>query len=234
MQGIQIQAHDVGSRLDISLISVSGYIDTTTCQEMAKIIQELMKQNKAQIIVDLGRVTYISSAGWGVFVGEIKNVREKGGDLKFVQMVPEVFEVFEMLEFNKILNFYESVEEAIDEFDLLRGIDITQMDKESLNAAARSLVTLSAGKPTLPIHIQEKRSKLYSDEDEMSYKDYPVMERIKKIVAENPMTGIFDIRRRLRTEKYGNVKIGLFRLHGILRTLNLETREKRFRFYRSR
>lgn len=234
MQGIQIQAHDVGSRLDISLISVSGYIDTTTCQEMAKTIQELMKQNKAQIIVDLGRVTYISSAGWGVFVGEIKNVREKGGDLKFVQMVPEVFEVFEMLEFNKILNFYESVEEAIDEFDLLRGIDITQMDKESLNAAARSPVTLSAEKPTLPIHIQEKRSKLYSDEDEMSYKDYPVVERIKKIVVENPMTGIFDIRRMLRTEKYGNVKIGLLRLHGILRTLNLDTRKKRFRFYRSR
>jgi len=234
MQGIQIQAHDVGSRLDISLISVSGYIDTTTCQEMAKTIQELMKQNKAQIIVDLGRVTYISSAGWGVFVGEIKNVREKGGDLKFVQMVPEVFEVFEMLEFNKILNFYESVEEAIDEFDLLRGIDITQMDKESLNAAARSPVTFSAEKPTLPIHIQEKRSKLYSDEDEMSYKDYPVVERIKKIVVENPMTGIFDIRRMLRTEKYGNVKIGLLRLHGILRTLNLDTRKKRFRFYRSR
>ena len=234
MQGIQIQAHDVGSRLDISLISVSGYIDTTTCQEMGKTIQELMKQNKAQIIVDLGRVTYISSAGWGVFVGEIKNVRERGGDLKFVQMVPEVFEVFEMLEFNKILNFYESVEEAIDEFDLLRGIDITQMNEENLKAAARSPVTFAQEKPALPIHIQEKRSRLYSDEDEMSFKDYPVVERIKKIVVENPMTGIFDIRRRLRTEKYGNVKVGLFRLHGILRTLNLETRKKRFRFYRSR
>jgi anti-sigma B factor antagonist len=234
MQGIQIQAHEVGSRLDISLISVSGYIDTTTCQEMAKTIQDLMKQNKAQIIVDLGRVTYISSAGWGVFVGEIKNVREKGGDLKFVQMVPEVFEVFEMLEFNKILNFYESVEEAIDEFDLLRGIDITQMNEENVKAASRSPVTLASEKPALPIHIQEKRTKLYSDEDEMSYKDYPVVERIKKIVVENPMTGLFDVRRRLRTEKYGGVRIGLFRLYGILRTLNLETRKKRFRFYRSR
>lgn len=234
MQGIQIQAHDVGSRLDISLISVSGYIDTTTCQEMAKIIQELMKQNKAQIIVDLGRVTYISSAGWGVFVGEIKNVREKGGDLKFVQMVPEVFEVFEMLEFNKILNFYESVEEAIDEFDLLRGIDITQVDAESLKAASRAPVQIPSEKPPLPIHIQERRSKLYSDEEEMSYKDFPVVERIKKIVVENPVVGILEIQRKLRTEKFGNVKIGLFRLYGILRTLSLETRNKRFRFFRSR
>jgi anti-sigma B factor antagonist len=234
MQGIQIQAHDVGSRLDISLISVSGYIDTTTCQEMAKIIQELMKQNKVQIIVDLGRVTYISSAGWGVFVGEIKNVREKGGDLKFVQMVPEVFEVFEMLEFNKILNFYESVEEAIDEFDLLRGIDVTQVDKDSLKAGGRAPVQILSERPSLPIHIQEKRSKLYSDEDEMTYKDFPVVERIKKIVVENPMVGILEIRRKLGTEKYGNVRIGLIRLYGILRTLSLETRTKRFRFYRSR
>lgn len=233
MQGIQIAIHDVGAKLDISLVTASGYIDTTTCQEMAKVIQDLMLRKKVQIIVDLGRVTYISSAGWGVFVGEIKNVREQGGDLKFVQMVPEVFEVFEMLEFNKILNCYESVEEAIDEFDLLRGIDITHFD-ESQKSASASPVVFPVEKSPLPLHIQEKRSKLYADEDEVSYKNYPVVERIKKIVLEDPMAGIIEIRRKLRTEKYGNVKIGFFRLYSILRTLTLDTQEKRYRFYRSR
>jgi anti-sigma B factor antagonist len=233
MQGIQITIHDVGAKLDISLVTASGYIDTTTCQEMAKVIQDLMQRKKVQILVDLGRVTYISSAGWGVFVGEIKNVRERGGDLKFVQMVPEVFEVFEMLEFNKILNCYESVEEAIDEFDLLRGIDITHFDESQKSASATPFV-FPVEKPSLPLHIQEKRSKLYADEDEVTYKNYPVVERIKKIVLEDPMSGIIEIRRKLNTDKYGNVKVRFFRLYSILRTLTLDTQEKRYRFYRSR
>lgn len=234
MQGIEIRMYDVGARCDVVLLTVSGYIDTTTCQEMARIIQDLLKQKKVQIVVDLGRVTYISSAGWGVFVGEIKNVREQGGDLKFVQMVPEVAEVFEMLEFNKILNDYETVEEAIDEFDLLRGIDITQAEREAPKPAARPPAAEPSVKPAMPLHVQQRRSKAFSDEEELTYKDYPIVERIKKIVIENPTAGLFGIKRRLRTEKYGHVRLGTLRLFSILRTLSLETREKRYRFYRSR
>lgn len=233
MQGIQIQIYQVGGRLDLSLITVSGYIDTTTCPEMAGVIQDLMRQKKVQIIVDLGRVTYISSAGWGVFVGEIKNIREQGGDLKFVRMVPEVSEVFEMLEFHKILNTYESVEEAVDEFDLLRGIDITETERQNPKSPARPPIPVSIEKPPVPPGLQGKRP-AQDAEDELSYKDFPVVERIKKIVIENPMAGLMEIRRRLGTEKYGYVRIGPLRLFSLLRTLNLETREKRHRFYRSR
>jgi anti-sigma B factor antagonist len=233
MQGIQIQIFQVGARLDLSLITVSGYIDTTTCPEMAGIIQDLMRQKKVQIIVDLGRVTYISSAGWGVFVGEIKNIREQGGDLKFVRMVPEVAEVFEMLEFHKILNTYESVEEAVDEFDLLRGIDITETERQNPKSPTRPPIPISIEKPPVAPGLQGKRTAADA-EDELSYKDFPVVERIKKIVIENPMAGLMEIRRRLGTEKYGYVRIGPLRLFSLLRTLNLETREKRHRFYRSR
>jgi anti-sigma B factor antagonist len=231
MQGIQMSFHYVGARVDIALLTISGYIDTTTCQEMAKTIQELIKQKKVQIIADLGRVTYISSAGWGVFVGEIKNVREQGGDIKIVQMIPEVFDVFEMLEFNKILNYYESVEEAIDEFDIIRGIDITQNPRSSIEMAVPAL---PREKIPVPVHIQERRKILDSTKSEISYKGYPVVERIKRIVIENPTAGLGEIRKKLRTEKYGNVKMGYLKLFALLRTLSLETREKRFRFYRSR
>ena len=230
MQGMQISVHHIGARLDVALLSVSGTIDTTTCQEMAKTIQEMLKQKKVQVVVDLGRVTYISSAGWGVFVGEIKNVREQGGDLKMVQMVPEVFEVFEMLEFNKILNYYESVEEAIDEFDLLRGIDITQVDPAVVPPAA----AFPAEKASLPLHIREKRSGSEGAGAPMSHANLPVVERIKRIVLEDPASGFWEIRRRLRTEKYGNPRIGMLRLYTILKSQNLETKEKRYRFYRSR
>jgi anti-sigma B factor antagonist len=66
--------------------------------------------------VDLSGVTYISSAGWGIFIGEIKEIRNRGGDLKLAGMVGDVFEVFQLLEFQTILEAYPSADQATDAF----------------------------------------------------------------------------------------------------------------------
>jgi anti-sigma B factor antagonist len=234
MQGITISVYNVGAKSDIPLMMVSGYVDTTTCQELAKEIQELIQEKKVQIIVDLGKVSYISSAGWGVFVGVIKAVREKGGDIKIVQMSSELFEVFEMLEFNRILNYYESIEEAIDEFDLIRGIDITKSSVEARQLSLNGGGEIQYIKPPVPISIQEKKFKTLMNEDDLPLKDFPLMEKIKRAVLEVPVSGIRDIQKKLNTEKYGYTRIGWFRLRSVLKTLSLETKEKRYRYYRSR
>lgn len=232
MQGIKVAVKTVGARLDVTLITVLGYVDTTTCHELTKLIQELIDQRNVQIIADLGGVTYISSAGWGVFVGEIKNIRDSGGDLKIVQMTPEVLEVFEMLEFNKILNTYDTIEEAINEFDIIRGIDVSRL-RETKPKAEKSRATPY---PRAAISTDDRKGtpESYTMKPHVSLKDLPLLEKIKRIVVENPFWGTGAIRRRLRSEKYGAVRIGIVKLYSILRQLNLETREKRYRFYRSR
>ncbi|MBP2681035.1 MAG: anti-anti-sigma factor, partial [Candidatus Krumholzibacteriota bacterium] len=55
------------------------------------------------IVVDLSRVSYISSGGWGIVVGEVKRLRERGGDVVLVGMMPEVYDVYELLGFADIL-----------------------------------------------------------------------------------------------------------------------------------
>ncbi len=234
MQGIKISIYYIGAKVDIPLVMVSGYVDTTTCQELAKELQNLVHQKKVQIIVDLSKVSYISSAGWGVFVGEIKNIRQKGGDIKIVQMSSEVFEVFEMLEFNRILNHYESVEEAIDEIDFVRGIDILRSKDESKQLSLQPNRETPFLKPPIPVDIQEKKFKTLMPNDTMSLKEYPLVEKVKKAVIEIPVSGIREIQKKMNTERYGYIRIGWFRLRSILRSLNLETKEKRFRYYRSR
>ena len=237
MQGIKISVNYVGARLDIALITVLGYVDTTTCQELAKIVQDLLMQKRYLIITDLGGVTYISSAGWGVFVGEIKNIRDYGGDLKIVQMNSEVFEVFEMLEFNRVLNYYESVEEAINEFDILRGIDITKVEGGKKQTVRKSTTHLQNPKPAVARQSEQAGSGgggSVPSAQSISLKDYPLMEKVKMIVVENPFWGFWNIRKQLRTEKYGHVRVGLTKMQSILKKLDLETKEKRYRFYRSR
>ncbi|HDS08951.1 MAG TPA: anti-sigma factor antagonist [Firmicutes bacterium] len=100
----------------VAVIKLTGFLDTNTSSEFEHAIKKLLFDGIFRIVVDLEDVDYISSAGWGIFVSEIKNIREKQGDLKLVRMIPDVFEIFRLLEFDDIFEICDSVEEAIEKF----------------------------------------------------------------------------------------------------------------------
>ncbi len=113
MNDINISFSKPKENPEISVVSVKGFIDTTTSGELEESIKRLLDKNRYDIIVDLGGVDYISSAGWGIFISEIKKIRENGGDLKLAAMMGDVYEVFELLEFQTILESYDTLEEAV-------------------------------------------------------------------------------------------------------------------------
>ena len=100
----------------ISELRIDGVIDTTTSEKLESVIDSLMKRMRFYIIVDLAGVDYISSAGWGTFISRIRDVRNHDGDIKLVNMVPNVYEIYELLEFDKVLKAYNSVEKARQDF----------------------------------------------------------------------------------------------------------------------
>ncbi len=101
---------------EVSVISVRGYVDTTTSSELEESLKRLLRKDRFDIVIDLGAVNYISSAGWGIFISEIKEIRENGGDLKLAAMIGDVYEVFELLEFQTILESFDTVEQAVASF----------------------------------------------------------------------------------------------------------------------
>jgi anti-sigma B factor antagonist len=117
MRGIDVTVEEVGSEQQISLVRVAGYVDTTTSHELEKKLNAILERRRFRIIVDLSGVDYVSSAGWGIFIGEIREIREQQGDLKLAGMSPDVYEVFELLEFQNILEAYPDAATAIERFD---------------------------------------------------------------------------------------------------------------------
>lgn len=236
MEGIEISQGKVGARRDIAMLSVKGYVDTMTCSILLNKITENLNNKSFHIVVDLAQVNYVSSAGWGVFVGEIKGIREKGGDLKIVQMTPEVYDVFEMLEFNKILSYYDSIEEAINDFDLSIGLDITKSVKRRYRPDIAQLEIASPS--VMPRNVQKSDAGTHShyvyNKPKIDERILPLTEKIKLVVIEDPRRGAFKIKNALRTKRFGFTKVNAFTIYRILRKLNLENNEKRFRFYRSR
>ncbi|MEJ2627588.1 MAG: STAS domain-containing protein [bacterium] len=206
MEGIQVSVEKVGLEDNVAIISVGGYIDTTTSSELERTLDSLLKEGVFQVVIDLEKVDYISSAGWGIFISEIKGIRERGGDLKLARMIPDVYEVFELLEFHYILKAYDTVDEALESFN------IKQESVRSKGSGAQ----------------KSKNSR-----KEVQNSSLSVEEKIKKIVKENPSYNPQKITKELNTDTYGFESIEKAEIRKILKELNLGTKKQREEFSKS-
>jgi anti-sigma B factor antagonist len=210
MEGIQVSVEKVGPQSDISIIRVGGYIDTTTSSELERALDSLLKAGVFRIIIDLGNVDYISSAGWGIFISEIKGIRERGGDLKLSKMIPDVYEVFELLEFNYILKAFDTIEDAIRSFDKEQGI--IEPEEKIIDEKEQT--------DTEKDHVEVEEEEELDDSITLD-------DKVEKVAVDNPSWGPLRISKELNTEKYGFMKVGTITVWRILRKLNLGTKKKR-------
>jgi anti-sigma B factor antagonist len=236
MEGIQVSTEVAGSRNHISIIKVGGYIDTTTSSELERALDSLLKQGRFFLVVDLGNVDYISSAGWGIFISEIKSIRENNGDLKLVRMVPDVYEIFELLEFHHILDVYDSVDEAINKFEVLESAGkpvAKEMTFESRPAQAPVTPVAESSAPTAESAVDTAVSPAVAVDaspEPVAKSNLPLPEKIKSIVKSHPEYGAFKIKRELNTVEYGFTKVSWFNVRGELGTLGLNNKTKRIQF----
>jgi anti-sigma B factor antagonist len=219
MEGIQVSVEKTGPQSDISIIRVGGYIDTTTSSELERALDSLLKAGVYQVIIDLGNVDYISSAGWGIFISEIKGIRERGGDLKLARMIPDVYEVFELLEFNYILKAFNTIEDAIRNFDKTKGEGVL-IEEESVEEEAQE----DRGEEKEEKKEEESGIEVISDEEPYSLQ---IEEKVKRIALENPSWGASKISKELNSEKYGFERANVFSVWKILRKLGLGSQKDR-------
>ncbi len=92
-------------------------MEFTTADELDNVIAEIVDSRCYNIIIDLQHVEYISSRGWSIFLTKIKEIRENDGDLKLLNMNENVYEVYKVLEFFWFLKVYETMSDAVADFD---------------------------------------------------------------------------------------------------------------------
>jgi len=95
------------------VLECAGELDFSTYNHGDETVKKLVESGAKKIIFDLGAVKYISSSGWTVFLGNLKQARSKSGNIVLAAMQKEVKAAFKLLELDNLLDYYESVEEAI-------------------------------------------------------------------------------------------------------------------------
>jgi len=100
----------------IHVLDLRGYLDAHTAPDLEKAFQTLLEEKKYKIIVNCKDLTYISSAGLGVFMAYIEDVRKNQGDIKLSNMSPKVFNVFDLLGFPLLYDITKDESEAVQKF----------------------------------------------------------------------------------------------------------------------
>ena len=114
MSGFEISKQEDGN---IVVLYLKGFLDAHTAPKLESALQECLGQGKFRIIVNFEELSYISSAGLGVFMGFIEEVRQNNGDIKLSNMSPKIYRVFDLLGFPALYEIFEDEKEARNKFD---------------------------------------------------------------------------------------------------------------------
>lgn len=97
---------------DFAVIKLDGAVDAHTAPQFEEAVQKVIDDGQKNIVVDCEKLTYISSAGLGVFMGFVEEVREESGDIKICGLSEKVKQPFEILGFESLFHFCPDVESA--------------------------------------------------------------------------------------------------------------------------
>lgn len=114
-----MSSFSVGFRTNgsIEILDLKGELDAHTASELEAAFQRCTSDERFNIVVNGEQLQYISSAGLGVFMAYIEDVRDRGGDIKIAALQPKVFNVFDLLGFPILFEIVEDEQEAIAGFD---------------------------------------------------------------------------------------------------------------------
>jgi len=105
------------SNTSIEVLELNGELDAHTASELEAAIKKCRDENKPRIVINGANLRYISSAGLGVFMAYIEELRASGGDIKIAALQPKVFNVFDLLGFPMLFDIVETEKEAIEKFE---------------------------------------------------------------------------------------------------------------------
>ena len=94
---IQIQKNIGGKDTGAVTIQLAGSLDTVTAPELEKQLAPALAGPVKDLVFDLAKLKFISSAGLRVFSSTRKTLKERGGQASFVNLQPQIQEVFEII-----------------------------------------------------------------------------------------------------------------------------------------
>lgn len=101
----------------ITVLTISGRITLgEASHELRTRLKELLTQGKTRVVLDLGNVGYIDSAGLGTLVAGYTSARNAGATMKLSNLTKKIKDQMHITKLVTVFETYDSVDDAVKSF----------------------------------------------------------------------------------------------------------------------
>ncbi len=106
---------EIGARKEanVLVITVGGRMDAVSAPDYEKWVKEWIGSGEMNLLIDLGHLDYISSAGLRAILVTSKDLKSRGGRQCFCSLQPAVREIFELSGFSAVMEIHEHHDAAM-------------------------------------------------------------------------------------------------------------------------
>ena len=101
----------------VAVFYPKGHLDAHHVDGFEKEILKVVESDIVRIVLNCRDLNYISSAGMGIIMGYLDEIREKQGDIKLCCVNERVYEIFDLVGFTDIYDFLDNEESAVKKFE---------------------------------------------------------------------------------------------------------------------
>lgn len=102
---------------DIVVLDISGEIDLYNAPEIKDTINQLIEDQKYNVIINLEKVSYIDSSGIGALISSLSSLKKYQGGLKIINVYVSVRKVFELTKLTSFFEIFDSESDAVSSFN---------------------------------------------------------------------------------------------------------------------
>ena len=99
---------------DIALVSIEGEIERNNFEDLIDAFTVLFLKKARKIIVDMGKVSYIDSAGIAQIISIQAKLKDNSSRMIFINIRDTVKKLFEILRLDEIFEISPTMDEAIE------------------------------------------------------------------------------------------------------------------------
>ena len=107
---LSIQTRDEGIW---TVVTVGGEIDANTAAGLRAHLIEVIDDRRADLVVDLGKVTFLDSTALGILVGANRRARTLGGQIRLVSDREMVLTLFRLTALDLVFTIFPTLDEAL-------------------------------------------------------------------------------------------------------------------------
>lgn len=104
---------DTRQEESITTLAINGDVDASSSIELDESLKAAIGNSQGKILIDGTHLNYISSAGLGVFMSYIEDLKTRNINLVIFGLNEKVHNVFEILGLDQLLQIVETKKEAL-------------------------------------------------------------------------------------------------------------------------